>query len=127
MIFFTKRYIETKEPEPVVTSATVTITGSGNSTYCYALINGRKYVTTPASGDLTVNHGDMITFGVYGYSSTYYGRVTIDGTQVLNVTDRTTHTYNWTVPDVVKTISIAMTYNSTTTRINGRITVTTTK
>lgn len=125
MVFFTKRYIETKEPEPVVTYSKVTITGSGNSTYCYALINGRKYVTTPASGDLTVNHGDTITFGVYGYSSTYYGRVTIDGTQVLNVTNRTTQTYNWTVPDGVKTISISFAYTSTSSRRNGRITVTT--
>lgn len=123
MVFFTKRYVP--EPEPVVTPAIVTITGTGNSTYCYATVNGTKY-SAPAS-NISVMPGDTITFGVYGYSSTYYGRVTIDGTQALNVTDRTTKTYNWTVPDGVKTISIAFTYTSTSSRRNGRIVVTTTK
>lgn len=107
----------------VISPAAVTITGTGNATYCYATINGTKY--SGAASNIEVMPGDVITFGVYGRSSTYYGRVTIDGTQVLNVTNQTTQTYNWTVPDGVKTISIAMAYTSTSSQRNGRITVTT--
>lgn len=107
-----------------VKPAAVTITGTGNATYCYATINGTKY--NSATSNIEVMPGDVITFGVYGRSSTYYGRVTIDGTQTINVTNQQTQTYSWTVPDGVKTISISMTYTSTSTRRNGRITVTTT-
>lgn len=117
-IFFAKRYAE-------VTTTSVTITGTGNANFCYATVNGTKY--SAAESNIEVMPGDTITFGVYGRSSTYYGEVTIDGTQVLNVTDRITETYNWTVPDGVRTISIAMTYMSTLTKRNGRIVVTTTK
>lgn len=117
-IFFTKRYVE-------VTTTSVTITGTGNANYCYATVKDTKY--SAAASNIEVMPGDTITFGVYGRSSTYYGEVTIDGTQVVKVIDRTTQTYNWTVPDGVKTISIAMTYNSQTTSRNGRIVVTTTK
>ena len=119
MVFFTKRYAP--EPEPVVTPASVTITGTGNSRNCYATINGTKY--SAEANNIEVMSGDTITFGVYGYSSKYYGEVVIDGTQTLKVTDKTTKTYNWTVPDGVKTISIGFTYTSI--RQNGRITATT--
>lgn len=122
MVLFLKRYADIKPP---VTPASVTISGTGESRYCYATINGKKY--SEAASGISVMPGDTITFGVYGRSSTYYGRVTIDGTQALNVTNRTTATYNWTVPDGVKTISIAFTYESTDSRRNGRIVVTTTK
>lgn len=122
MVLFLKRYADIKPP---VTPASVTITGTGNATYCYATVNGSKY--SAAASGISVMPGDTITFGVYGYSSIYYGRVTIDGKQALNVTIGTTMTYNWTVPDGVKTISIAFTYTSTSSRRNGRIVVTTTK
>lgn len=123
MVFFTKRYAP--EPEPVVTPASVTITGTGNSTYCYATVNGTKY--SAAASNISVMPGDTITFGVYGYSSTYYGIVTIDDTEALKVTGRTTKTYNWTVPDGVKSISIVFSYISSSSRRSGRIFVTTTK
>lgn len=109
-----------------VKPAAVTITGSGNATYCYATINGTKY--SGAASNIEVMPGDVITFGVYGYSSTYYGEVAVGqpiASPVLTVTNRTTQTYNWTVPDGVKTISIAMTYTSSTNQRNGRIVVTT--
>lgn len=102
----------------------VTITGSGNATYCYATIGGTKYSAT--ASNIEVLPGDIITFGVYGYSATYYGEVAIDGTQMLKVTTRATTTYEWTVPEGVTEITIAMTYTSTSSRRNGRITVTTT-
>ena len=117
-VFFTRR------GEPPLKAALVTITGTGNATYCYVTINGTKY--SSATSNLEVFAGDAITFGVYGYSSTYYGQVKIDDTQSLRVTNRTTQTYSWTVPEGVSAISIALSYTSTSTRRNGRITVTTT-
>ena len=117
-IFFTKRYAE-------VTTTRVTITGTGNTNYCYATVKDTRY--SAAANNIEVKPGATSTSGVYGRSSTYYGEVTIDGTQVVKVIDRTTQTYNWTVPDGVRTISIAMTYMSTLSRRNGRIAVTTTK
>ena len=106
---------------PVLTIA-VTITGSGNASRCYATINGTKQY---GAGTHEVNAGDTITFGVYGYSKTYYGEVKIDDTQVLKVTNETTNIYKWTVPSGIRTVTIAMTYTSTSNRRNGRITVTT--
>ena len=123
MTFFTKRYAP--EPEPVVTPASVTITGTGDATDCYATINGTKYST--AGSNISVMPSDMITFGVYGSTSQFCGIVTIDVNQVLFVNDKTTKTYNWTVPDGVKTISIKFDYDSFYYTKQGRITVTTTK
>lgn len=125
MVLFKERYFN-HGGEPVPVPVPVTITGTGSASYCYATIGGTKRYSA-SSGTIEVMPGDVITFGVYGYSSTYYGRVTVDGTQLLNVTTRTSKTVNWTVPDGVKTITMAMTYTSTNTRRNGRIVVTTTK
>lgn len=101
----------------------VTITGSGNATYCYTSIGGTKY--SAAASNIEVLPGDIITFGVYGRSASYYGEVTINDSQVLKVTDMSTQTQEWTVPEGISSISIAMTYTSTSSRRNGRITVTT--
>lgn len=100
------------------------ITGSGSATYCYVNINGKKY--SSSQKEIAVNAGDVITFSVYGKSATYYGEVTIDGEQVLEVTNSTTSTYSWTVPSGIAMIIISMTYKSTSSQRNGRITVTTT-
>lgn len=106
------------------TPVSVTITGTGNTTYCYAAIGGTNRY---GAGTYEVMPGDKITFGVYGRSSSYYGRVTIDGQQVLNVTNQTTQTYEWTVPDDISAISMQMSYTSSSYTRNGRIVVTTTK
>ena len=97
---------------------TVTITGTGRLNYCYATINGTKQYS---AGTYRVNAGDTITFGVFGKNYTYYGSVTIDGTQVLIVEDGTMQTYDWTVPSGISTIEIAMAYSLS----RGIITVTT--
>lgn len=102
----------------------VTVTGSGSSTYCYATINGSK-VYNKKDGTV-VSAGDVITFGVYGYSSTYYGEVVIDGNVVVTSTGKSTVTYAWTIPDGITVINISLTYTSTSSKRNGRITVTTT-
>ena len=99
----------------------VTITGAGNSSRCYATINGTKQYS---AGTHEVNVGDTIIFGVCGYDGRFYGEVKIDDTQVLKVTNETTKTYEWTVPSGIRTVTIAMTYN-TGVRLYGRITVTT--
>ena len=98
--------------------ASVTITGSGNATYCYAIINGTKQYS---AGTHEVNAGDTITFGVFGQSSKAYGFVKIDGTQVLKVTNGSVQTYDWTVPSGISTIEISMAVKSS----NGAIAVTT--
>lgn len=103
----------------------VTITGAGKASYCYAIINGTKQYK---AGTHEVKAGDTITFGVFGGSSSFYGSVTIDGTEVLRVTDNTTQTYDWTVPSGISTIEIAMNYTFNPDFHNGRdgrITVTT--
>lgn len=107
-------------PTPIA----VTITGTGNTTYCYATIGGTKRY---GAGTYEVMAGDKITFGVYGRSTSYTGKVTIDGTDVLSVTNQTTKTYEWTVPDGISAIAIAMTYTSSSYQRRGTITVTTTK
>lgn len=103
-------------------SVAVTITGSGNSSSCYAIINGTKQYS---AGTYEVKAGDTITFGVYGssISSSAYGSLTIDGTEVLKVTSDSTQTYDWTVPRGISTIEIAMAVNAFLSY--SRITVTT--
>lgn len=98
----------------------VTITGTGHSTRCYATINGTKQYE---AGTHEVNAGDTITFGVFGTfkPGSVPGSVTIDGTEVLKVTDNTTQTYDWTVPNGISTVEIAMAYSSS----RSTITVTT--
>ena len=107
--------------EPPVLSIAVTITGSGDSSKCYAIINGTKQYS---AGTHEVNAGDTITFGVAG-SIFLYGSVTIDGTQVLKVTSGSLQTYDWTVPNGISTIEIAMALPSLSGTYSGRITVTT--
>lgn len=91
-----------------VLSIVVTITGSGKADKCYATINGTKQYS---AGTHEVNAGDTITFGVCG-SRYGYGYVEIDGTRVLQVTNDSTRTYDWTVPNDISTIEIAMTFDS---------------
>ena len=96
----------------------VTITGAGDSSKCYAIINGTERYS---AGTYEVNRGDTITFGVFG-SRSHSGYVTIDGTKVLRVTIGGTKTYDWTVPNGISTVEIAMEYKE---KEYSRITVTT--
>ena len=100
-----------------VLSIAVTITGSGDASYCYATINGTKQYS---AGTHEVNAGDTITFGVHGQNPRAYGFVKIDGTQVLKVMNGV-QTYDWTVPSSISAIEISMSVKSS----NGAITVTT--
>ena len=102
------------------TPVSVTITGTGDYLYCYAIINGTKQYE---AGTHEVNAGDTITFCVIGNSNPGNpGWVEIDGTRVLQATSSSQETYNWTVPSGISTIEIALTYRSWS---YGRITVTT--
>ena len=100
-------------------SIAVTITGKGKANYCYATINGTNQYE---AGTHEVYSGDTITFGVLGNSFFGYGKVTIDGTEVLNAVSGTVETYDWTVPSGISTVEIALIYRSWS---YGRITVTT--
>lgn len=105
------------------TKVIVEIIGTGDSAYCYATIGGTKYYA--AASGIEVLPGDVITFAVYGASTTYYGAVTVDGTQVAKSTNKKMATYELTVPEGVDRINIAITFNSSSWSRNGRITVTT--
>lgn len=114
----------TRGEPPVVPPSTiaVTITGRGDSTYCYVIINDAIY---HEAGTHEVNSGDRINFGVFGRSTSNYGSVTIDGTEALRVTNGSTKNYSWKVPSGISTIKIAMKYTNQMIARNGRITVTT--
>ena len=107
--------------KPPTTTIAVTITGAGFGTYCYAIINGAEQY---AAGTHEVKAGDTITFGVSGMNSSLYGSLTIDGTQVLKITDKSKQTYDWTVPNGISAIEIAMEAGQIP-FVYGRITVTT--
>ena len=103
------------------TTIVVTITGTGNEQYFYATINGTKQYS---EGTHEVNAGDTITFGVFGAGTRpgLVGSLTIDGTEVLRVTNSVPQTYDWTVPNGISTVEIAI---SVTQYGCGTITVTT--
>ena len=104
--------------ESSATTIDVIITGTGDSSRCYATINGTKQYS---AGTYEVYAGDTITFGVYGAGKSP-GTITIDGTKVLNVTVGSVETYDWTVPSGISTVEIAMAYNG---KGSSSITVTT--
>lgn len=85
----------------------VTITGSGNATYCKVTINGVAYT---AAATLEVLAGDTITFDVRGTGSGVC-RVTIDDVEVASATGKSA-TYDWTVPDGLSAIAIELNYIS---------------
>jgi hypothetical protein len=100
----------------------VTITGSGKASYSSAIINGKTY--TSATSGIEVLPGDVITFEIWGSSTSAKGYVRVDGTQVY-VTLNGDQTYDWTVPEGCKSIKIALFYVSTSPKY-GTVTVTTT-
>ena len=87
-----------------------TITGTGSSNSCYAIINGTNQYS---AGTHEVNAGDTITFSVFGagFRPNEIGSLTIDGTEVLRVTNSSTQTYDWIVPDGISTVEIAISVN----------------
>lgn len=118
-VFFLKRPSSVQFPIPKVN-----ITGSGNTDYCWVGVNNTIY-SSAVDEPIEVKAGEKINFTVYGFSTTYYGAITINGVQVAKVTSKTTTTYTWTVPEKTIFINIAMTYTSSSTKRNGKIVVTT--
>jgi len=100
---------------------TVTLSGSGNSSYCYATINGTKRTD---AGSYQVELGSTITFGVYGRSSSYPGWVKVNNVSILNVTNQSTQTVTWDVPMDANAVTISFSYTSTSSQRRGQITVT---
>ena len=101
------------------TAASVTVSGSGNSSYCYATIGGTK---RSGSWSGTVAFGTAVTFGIWG-GKNVTGTLTIDGTQVASKQNGSA-TYAWTIP-TKGTVEIALSYNSNKNNGYGNITVTT--
>ena len=94
----------------IQTPIVVTITGTGDEQYFYAIINGTKQYS---AGTHEVNAGDIITFGVFGAGTwpNLVGSLTIDGTEVMTVTNSVPQTYDWTVPNGISTVEIAISVN----------------
>ena len=87
----------------------VTITGTGSSSYCYAIINGTTY--TSATSGIEVSAGDVITFKVYSAQKSTPGKVIINGDVVASVTGTVAGngiTHEWTVPEGCASISIQL-------------------
>lgn len=82
----------------------VEITGTGNSSNGYVIINGTTY--SGAASGLEVNSGDLLVFHVYGQG----GQVTIDSIVVAGPIQRnnTSVDYEWIVPDGVSAIVIKL-------------------
>lgn len=106
----------------------VTITGTGSSDYCYAIINGTTY-TSETSG-IEVLPGDAISFRAFANvttSTANSAKITINGTVVKESTQSSSIAeYTWTVPDGCKSVTIAFAKSGTTMRYAYNITVTTT-
>ena len=82
----------------------VTITGTGDADYCYAIISGTKYTSAQT---VTTKEGNKITLGIYSGGS-YAATITINSTAVLKTFDGA-QTYEWEVPSGCAGISIKFT------------------
>lgn len=92
------------------TSANVTITGSGNTTYCYVTINGTKY--TGETSGLVVQHGDVITVRTRGSASGTGAFVDKTENIYLSGEDaNTSYTTSWYAPSV-SNITFSLTYGT---------------
>lgn len=109
-----------KLPGKIVSVILVSVTGTGDSTNCYFTYNGTKHT---AAGDFAVQAGDEIAFTVGRDADVDPAAIKINGSTVAVVTSTGTKTYKWTVPEGTRSISIALSYRSST--LCGNITVTT--
>lgn len=119
MAVFTSRMVQVQNVGPTLVN--VSITGSGYEFFSFVNIYGTTY--TSATSGIEVLTGDVITFGVAGANSgSLLGKVTIDGEIVASSSNGDQSTYEWTVPNGITQVTIALTYNSIG---YGTITVTT--
>ena len=79
----------------------VTITGSGDASYCYALINNKKYTSAQT---VTAKEGDKITLCIYS-GGNYAACIYINDTEVFR-TYNGAQTYEWEVPSGCAGISM---------------------
>ena len=97
----------------------VTITGTGSSNYCYAVINGVTY--TDATSGVEAFAGDKIYFYVAGTqanSSMVY--ILINGAKKAAATAAVKYAeYNWTVPEECTSINITFTIAIVSARTYG--------
>lgn len=89
---------------------TISISGSGNSSHSYVMIDGTKRTS---SGTYTVGMGSVLTFGIYGASSSNEGYVKINGIDVISVTNKTDTQYAWAIPSGVQNVNIELSYYQT--------------
>lgn len=100
-------------------AVSVSCTGYGNASRCYATINGQKRYGTYSGA---IQPGATITFGIWGSRNTD-GTLRIDRKLILTKRNGSA-TYEWTVPEV-SSIVIEFDYDSSTSNGYGAVTVTT--
>lgn len=71
---------------------------------CSVNINGTNYSKTASTNVMT---GDTIEFIIWGNTSSYNSKVTIDGTVVATSSSSKT-SYTWTVPSGITNIGIVL-------------------
>ena len=105
-------------------SIPVTVTGKTSVFFYYIKINGAKWPST--INDIMVSPGDVISFYMIS-SSRYNGWVSVNGEEyTAKVSGGNTGTYNWTVPNGCKSITVNIAYNNSSTSTSySRYTVTT--
>lgn len=103
-----------------VSYAHVTISGTGNVNDCYATINSNKFYS---SASTEVENGSTIIFGIHGFYNGFNGWVKINGVTVYETPSEGRYIYTWEIPNNVSSISISLSYKSSTDP--SRITVTT--
>lgn len=88
-----------------------TISGSGNSSYCYIRIGIRSYIS---STTITVHEGDSVTFVVKGTSSSPYrgGYLRINDLLINQSYGSHATTISWKIPKGVNTISAQLSYSN---------------
>lgn len=85
----------------------VVITGDISATYGYCMIDSAIYST--ATTGIEVASGDIITLYVYSRGGGHIASITIDGSTIWSGQAQN-YTYDWTVPDGVKNITVALGY-----------------
>ena len=107
----------------------VAITGSGASGACdvsYSNVSG-VYKPSVITFDVTSAY-PTLTLGVMGnnYTSTSYGEIVINGSQVKKVTSWNYETYSWAIPSATRGATVNLAYNNNGWSSYGRINALTT-
>lgn len=94
----------------VVKPVKVTITGTGNSISCYVTVNGGNYAA--AASGIEVLAGDTITMAVKSSMPIYNSTIKVNGATVATATRGQSASYEYTVPEGITSVNIALAYST---------------